>query len=281
MRLPDEIFDEIVLHAGSGFGPGAARPSGAADERRREPRLCLDAAVAFTRYGSLASATRAAGLRDLSPGGVGLVLRDELVAPGELFVVHPPRGEGDRLDLLCTARAVRVGRDGAFYVGAEFCSPDEPDVVDHLSLVKATVCGSIRNGDALPARIDRRALWGFTSGRGDLDPAAPRRRDHRSALRARGQLTPWRADGTCGPAEAVDVVDLSPDGVGLRRPGPMRPGEQFMIRVPRVDEPPVTQFCAVARVTGCGESWLIGARFIPFGRRHGLGWLGRLFDWVV
>jgi len=96
MRLPDDIFDEIVLHAGSGYGPGAARPADQADERRREPRLCLEAAVAFTRYGSLASATRTAGLRDLSPGGVGLLLRDELVAPGELFVVHAPRGEEER-----------------------------------------------------------------------------------------------------------------------------------------------------------------------------------------
>jgi hypothetical protein len=94
-------------------------------------------------------------------------------------------------------------------------------------------------------------------------------------------MTPWRADGTCGAAEAVDVVDLSPEGVGIRRPGPMRPGEQFMIRVPRVDEPPVTQFCEVTRAAGGGESWLIGARFIPFSRRHGLGWLGRLFDWVA
>jgi len=281
MRLPDDIFDEIVLHAGSGYGPGAARPADQADERRREPRLCLEAAVAFTRYGSLAPATRTAGLRDLSPGGVGLLLRDELVAPGELFVVHAPRGEEERLDLLCAARAVRVGRDGAFLVGAEFCSPDEPDVVDRVALVKATVCGSIRTGDAPPARIDRRALWGFTAGRAELEPDALRRRDARSALWARGQMTPWRADGTCGPIEPVDVVDLSRDGIGLRRTWPMGVGEQFMIRVPRVDEPPVMQFCEVARVAVGAESCLIGGRFIPFGRRHGLGWFGRLFDWVV
>jgi hypothetical protein len=281
MRLPDEVFDEIVLHAAGDYGPGNTAPAGETDERRRDSRLRLEAAVPLTRYGSLAPATRAASIRDLSPTGVGLVLRDEMVAPGELFVVHAPRGVEDRLDLLCAARAVRVGRDGSFLVGAEFRSPDAPDVVDHVALVRSSVCGSIRVGDQLPARADRRALWGFTAGRRELEASAADRVQERLPHRGRGRLSVWRADGSCGEPEAVEVVDLSPQGVGVRRAEPMRPGEQFLIRVPCVDEPPVTRFCEVARAAPAGGAWLIGARFIPYGRRHGRGWLARLFDWVA
>jgi hypothetical protein len=282
MRLPDDVFDEIVLHAeGARATPSALGAAGEASWRRREPRRRLDAAVAFTRYGAIGPATREAGLRDLSPAGLGLVMRDALIAPGELFVVHPPRAEGQYLDLLCTARAVRVGRDGAFHVGAEFCSGDEPGVVDHVALVRSTVCGSIRVGEAPQARADRRALWGFTAGRNELQSAAVQRREERSALQARAQLFAWGRDGRCGDAEPVEVVDLSPGGIGLWRTAAMRPGDQFLVEVPRVDERPVRQFCAVARVVATGDRHRVGARFIPFGQRHGRGWLARVFDWVV
>jgi hypothetical protein len=292
MRLPDTILDDILqclegdtgaaalgatLSAGAGAetgGPGA--------ERRGASRTPAGGSVWYSRYGTIHPDTRPVAARDLSASGIGLVLREAVVAPGEKIVVHVPRGGGATLDLLCTVRASRVLRDGRMRVGAEFSEARAQGAADHAAAVCSAVGGSIRVGDA-DARRDARpeALWGSAASRRDLDAGARERREERVPLRGRGRMYVCLPDGTDAPEEGVYVADLSPGGVGIGRSEPLDVGEQFVIRVPRVDEAPVTRLCVVTRAEPAGDRFVIGARFIPSGRRRGRGWVARLFDWVV
>jgi hypothetical protein len=175
---------------------------------------------------------------------------------------------------------MRVLRDGRFRAGAEFSAANEPAATDHVASVRSTVGGSIRVGDAAPKRADCRSLWGHTVTRRDLDDTDRERRDERVPMGGRAMMYVCRPDGTAAPEEGVYVGDLSAGGVGIARCQPLEVAEQFMIRVPRVDERPVTRLCAVARVQARDDRFVIGARFIPFGERRGRGWLARLCDWV-
>jgi len=284
MRLPNPVLVDIVQGLGREAGATAHTPvdGGAAPgpERRGERRRRLESELAVTRYGAIHRSARPLQLFDLSPRGVGLVLRDFAVAPGEQIVVHVPRATGATLDVLCTVRSVRVLRDGRFRAGAEFSTADEPTATDHVASVRSTVGGSIRVGDAAPKRVDCRALWGNTANRRDLDAAGRERRDERVPLGGRAMMYVCHPDGTAAPEEGVYVGDLSAGGVGIGRGNPLEVGEQFMIRVPRVDERPVSRLCAVTRAQASGDRFTIGARFIPFTNRRGRGWLARVCDWV-
>ena len=284
MRLPETVLLDIVrsLEGGPGMTFAGATPDVPGAERRGESRRRLDARIAYTRYGAIHRAPRPVTLEDVSARGVGLVLAEALVAPGEQIVVHAPRRGGRTLDVLCTVRAARVLRDGRFRVGAEFTAAGEPAGTDHAASVASVVGGSVRVGDAAPHR-DRRAetLWGTTASRRDLDAAARERRDERVPLQGRGVMVVYRDDGTEAPEEGVYVGDLSAGGVRISRPEPLDVGDQFVIRVPRVDEKPLTRLCAVTRAEASGDRFVIGARFIPFESRRGRGWLARVFDWVA
>jgi len=69
--------------------------------------------------------------------------------------------------------------------------------------------------------------------------------------------------------------------VRVGRAGALAIGDQFVIRVPLPDESPVTRLCSVTRVVRTADRWDIGAKFIPFSRRRGRGWLARLADWIA
>jgi hypothetical protein len=290
MRLPEKVFFEIVRSLGSGSGSASrgAAPAGEGArggfgaDRRADSRRRLDAMAAYSAYGSIHRTELPVTLDDLSTRGVGLVLRDSVVAPGEQIVLHASRGEAETLDVLCTVRSAKVLRDGRFRVGAEFSAAAEPAATDHAHAVVSAVGGSIRVGDSPSYRPRRaQALWGSTASRRDFNAKARERRDERVILQGRGVMCVYRSDGTSMPEERVLVWDLSAGGVGISRPEPLVVGEQFVIRVPRVDEKPVTRLCAVTRAVAAGDRFTIGARFIPFGSRRGRGWLARVFDWVA
>ena len=288
MRLPETVFLDIIRSLGSGSGPAsqgvapAAEGEGHRADRRTDFRRRLDATAAYSAYGAIHRTERPVTLDDLSTRGVGLVLRGAVVAPGEQIVFHAPRGEAGTLDVLCTVRGAKVLRDGRVRVGAEFSAAAEPTATDHAKCVVSAVCGSIRVGDAPPHRPRRaEALWGTTASRRDLDAKARERRDERVLLQGAGVMCACRADGTATPEERVLVWDLSAGGVGISRREPLVVGEHFVIRVPRVDEKPVTRLCEVTRAVAAGDRFNIGARFIPFQRRRGRGWLARVFDWVA
>ena len=289
MRLPETVFLDIIRSLGSGSGPAsqgvapAAEGEGHRADRRTDFRRRLDATAAYSAYGAIHRTERPVTLDDLSTRGVGLVLRGAVVAPGEQIVFHAPRGEAGTLDVLCTVRGAKVLRDGRVRVGAEFSAAAEPAATDHARCVVSAVGGSIRVGDDAPAPRARRAeaLWGSTASRRDLSAEARERLDERVILQGRGVMCVHRADGTAMREERVLVWDLSAGGVGISRPGPLAVGDQFVIRVPRVDEKPVTRLCEVTRAVAAGDRFNIGARFIPFQSRRGRGWLARVFDWVA
>ena len=290
MRLPETVFLDIVRSLGIGSVPasdgvapaGEGEGGGHGADRRTDSRRRLYATAAYSAYGSIHRTERPVTLDDLSTRGVGLVMRDSVVAPGEQIVLHAPRRDAGTLDVLCTVRGAKVLRDGRVRVGAEFSAAAEPAATDHARSVVSAVGGSIRVGDAPAPRARRaEALWGTTASRRDLDATARERRDERVLLQGRGVMCACRADGTGMPEESVLVWDLSAGGVGLSRQQPLAVGEQFVVRVPRVDEKPVTRLCEVTRAVAAGDRFNIGARFIPFRSRRGRGWIARVFDWVA
>ena len=280
MRLPESVYADILRYELAQAGapdPPAEPAEPARAERRREPRRSLGASVKVTRYGSPDRTPRYVGLHDLSPTGVGLVLRDSVVAPGERLVVHPRRGPAEVLSVLCTVRSVRVSRDGQFRVGAEFTSLGEAAAAAGVTAVRSSVGGAIRSGEGAPRTAGPRA----TAGRRDLGAGLDARAHERLRLSGRGTMYVCREDGGADPVEPVHVADLSDCGVGILRGAALAVGDQFVVRVPRVDEPPLTRLCAVTRVAAAGDGYRIGARFIPFSSRRGSRWLARLWNWVA
>jgi hypothetical protein len=297
MQLSDEVLFGILNGAGAtpaGMPASCPVPWATGAERRRTHRVPTDAPVSATRYGGIATPLGGLRFRDVSGRGVGLVMADALLAPGEQFVVHAPgaRRGGDRhrpradrgagVHILCTARNVRVRADGRIGVGAEFTAPCEPSAADHLISMRSTVGGSVRLGDGRPARADPSSpCGGAAAGRGELSGQPFARGAERVPLRAIGSMCVCSDGGGDGPVERVEVLNLSAGGVGIMRRVELPVGLQFVLRVPRVDEEPVTRLCVVTRVGDMGGLFMVGAKFIPFSRRRGRSLLARVLDWVV
>ena len=291
MELSEAVLAEIVEGINGEWLAGTdwvrtAPPS----ERRRAPRQRAYAVVPITRYGCVGTDVREVELYDLSTRGLGVLVRDSMIAPGEQFVVHARRaacdkpigpGNGNAVDLLCTARRVRVRSDGRIGVGAEFAAPGESTGVEHVAAVRSTVGGSVRLADAPLRMPDPRRLWGVPTGRRELSGDAPQRAAERVAVRGLGWMCRCNADGTESTPERVEVLDLSAGGacVGVREG--LAVGDQFVLRVPREDELPLTRLCTVTRVNDEAHPRRVGARFIPFSRRIGRGWLTRFVDWFI
>lgn len=118
MQLSAELFSQIVKDLVSDNGGAVVR------QQRREPRVGVRARAHILPI--LASATLLpVRVRDLSAGGMGLLVPRELAA-GQLFLlllpkagIHPP------LRLACTVAHCHTLAEDLFAVGARFASREE------------------------------------------------------------------------------------------------------------------------------------------------------------
>jgi hypothetical protein len=281
MRLPQAVYDQVLEGLGldpKGLldrrDPGA---QGVEPERcqRRSFRRRLSAPAHYFRHGAADPRPNDCTLVDLSRDGV-CVMVNAVVAPGERFVLHLPRAGEDGagpgvIALLCTARSSRLKSDGRFRTGAEFTDPAEAgDGAAALS----------RSADGLTARGGGDTTWARTGGRPAARDLATRRSDrHESAGVASMYL--YRDDGSHGEPEDVQLRDYSESGVAVLRHEPLKVGEQFVVRVPRGDERPITRLCRVMNVAVAGGRYRIGAEFIPFPGPSGRGFFSRLKEWIA
>lgn len=284
MRLPEQVYQQVL--EGLGLDPGGLldrRPVDAPAEvpggecKRRSGRRRLNRQVRFIRHGAADTRQQECTLLDVSRDGV-CVLMDAVVAPGERFVVYLPRAADDdsgrvgMLALLCTARSSRVKTGGRFRTGAEFTDPGEAD---------AGQTSFARSADGLTARPAGDDVWVRTAAAPvDRSDASARRTDRRAAAGfATMQL--YCDAGYRGEPEDVQVRDYSETGVGIFRAEPLKVGEEFVIRVPRGEETPITRLCRVVNVAVAAGRYRIGAEFIPFPGPNGRGFFSRLKEWIA
>jgi hypothetical protein len=282
MRLPESVYKQVLAGLGlddtglldrNGGGPTRAADGSC---NRRSYRRRLNTPVHFVRHGAVSTTPQTCTLVDLSRDGVG-ILMDAVVAPGDRFVLYLPRtGEdgatGEVLALLCTARSSRLKTGGKFRAGAEFTDPMD-DGADQTPFARAT--------DGLKSRPGRNAVWVRTAGRPELEPDGKARRDDRRDVAGTATMYLYRDDGNHGPVEHVQARDYSERGVGILRDKPLEIGEEFVVRMPRADEPPITRLCRVANVALAGGRHRIGAEFIPFPGPNGRGFFARLREWIA
>jgi len=105
MQLPDSIILDIIrgargaaeLAGDSGAESTCAAPveESVTPERRRARRAGVGSSIPFTRYGAIGAVARDAGFRDISAGGIGMLLGESILAPGEQVIVHPRRAWHD------------------------------------------------------------------------------------------------------------------------------------------------------------------------------------------
>jgi hypothetical protein len=282
MRLPDSVYNQVLRGLGLtdhgisnwAVDPGASA-DGSAQSKRRSFRRRIDAPVQFLRHGALNAKPQTCTLADLSRDGV-CVLMDAVVAPGDRFVVYLPRAADDGrvgpLAVLCTARSSRLKADGKFRTGAEFT--DTQQAGDERAN-KAISAGR------LATQADVSNVWVRTAGRLDTDPDANARRTERNEAFGRATMYVYRDDGRHGPMEQVYLRDYSESGVGILRAEPMALGEQFVVRVPRGDDKPITRLCRVVNVAVVGGGHRIGAEFVEFPGPYGRSLLARLTAWIA
>ena len=134
--------------------------------------------------------------------------------------------------------------------------------------------------DRLAQRPDEN-VWVRTAGRLDSEPDANARRTERNEAFGRATMYVYRDDGRHGPMEQVYLRDYSESGVGILRADPLNLGEQFVIRVPRGDDKPITRLCRVVNVAVVGGGHRIGAEFIAFPGPNGRTLLSRLTSWIA
>jgi hypothetical protein len=282
MRLPESVYKQVLVGLGlddaglldchDGSPPRA--PDGSCN--RRSYRRRLNTPVHFVRHGAINTNPQTCTLVDLSRDGVG-VLMDAVVAPGDRFVLYLPRmgddgAAGEVLALLCTARSSRLKAGGKFRAGAEFTDPMEDDTAQ---------TPFARSADGLKCRAGRDAVWVRTAGRPELEPDGKARRDDRREVAGAATMYLYRDDGNHGPVEQVEARDYSERGVGILRDKPLETGEEFVVRMPRADEAPITRLCRVANVALAGGRYRIGAEFIPFPGPNGRGFFARLREWIA
>ena len=281
MRLPQAVYDQLLEALGldprgllDRRGPGA---QGVEPEQcqRRSFRRRLNAPAHYFRHGAADPRPVDCTLVDLSRDGV-CVMTGAVVAPGERFVLHLPRagedgGEPSVIALLCTARSSRLKSDGRFRTGAEFTDPTQ------AGDGSATLA---RSTDGLTARAGGDAVWARTGRRPAAHDMATRRSDRHEAADVASMYL-YRDDGNHGPPEDVQLRDYSESGVAVLRHQPLKVGEQFVVRVPRGGERPITRLCRVMNVAVAGGRYRIGAEFIPFPGPSGRGFFSRLKEWIA
>ena len=279
MRLPESVFNEVVLGLGldeTGLldrHDGLHRaPDGTCN--RRSYRRRLNRPVNFTRHGAVSSKPHKCTLVDMSRDGVGLMM-DAVIAPGDRFVVYLPRmtdndGTTDMIALLCTARSSRLKTGGMFRTGAEFTDPSEQSA-DQFA----------RSTDGLTSRAAQDNVWVRTAAAPAVQPAAKMRRSDRHGTSGVATMYLYRGDGNHGPVEHVEARDYSESGVGILRDTPMNVGEEFVVRIPRSPDAPITRLCRVVNVAVASGRHRIGAEFIPFPGPNGRGFFARLREWIA
>ena len=293
MRLPDSVYNEVLrglgLMNGGIVGGISAVAAGEADPytsaapvetpaecKRRSRRRRLDAPVQFLRHGAVNAKPQMCTLLDVSREGV-CVMMDSVVAPGDRFVLYLPRVDGDSdtgepLAILCTARSSRVKAGGKFRTGAEFTDAREAADGGAAQAVTADRLAKPRPAESNP--------WIRTAGRPDSNVDANARRNDRHEADGRATMYLYRDDGQHGPMEQVALRDYSEKGVGIVRNEPLDIGEQFVIRVPRLNDKPITRLCRVVNVALAGGRHRIGAEFIPFPGPNGRTFMSRIASWI-
>lgn len=288
MRLPESVYNDVLCGLGlqnlgisdclgEEGGPSAtARFESAGQSQRRSRRRRLDCSVHFLPQGPLGARPQTCTLIDFSRDGV-CVLMDAVVAPGDRFVIYLPRASdaagppagAEPLAVLCTVRSSRLKSGGKFRTGAEFTEAQEGD--------EKTLAAS---ADGLTRRATGGAVSPHTAAR-FTDPDANARRGDRHESFGRATMYVYKDDGNHGPIEHVDLRDYSEAGVGILGGRPLAVGEQFVVRVPRPGDKPITRLCRVVNVAVAGGRHRIGAEFIPFPGPKGRTLLSRLVNWIA
>jgi hypothetical protein len=118
MQLSAELYSQIIKDLTSdGLGEFGR-------QQRRDPRVGIRAR-AYILPSLSASTPVAARVRDLSVGGMGLLLPQE-IGPDRLFLVLLPKAGGNApVRLACTVAHCQAIADDLFAVGARFARWDE------------------------------------------------------------------------------------------------------------------------------------------------------------
>ena len=295
MNLPDDLYTRILSAlrpeeapatpegALAGGATTAGGPEGSGGQRRALRRR-VNHPVRFVRHGAPAAVPQEATLLDVSPVGV-CILCDSVAAPGEALVVYLPcatrtaavpanhlaRAVPQTVALPCKVRSCRIRSNGMFRVGAEFADPAEGG--DPAALVRKA------DGVASTARVDM--LWARRGAETIVDPDAKARRGERTPADGRATIYLYHGDGGAqAPLEQVAVRDFSEHGVAILRGEPLEVGAEFVIRLPRFEDKPITRLCRVANVAPSDGRYRIGAEFVPFPGPFGRGLLGRIRNWI-
>jgi hypothetical protein len=181
------------------------------------------------------------------------------------------------LPLLCTARSSRLKTHGKFRTGAEFTDPAE---------VEADQTSFGQSADGLTQRATGDAAWMRTgaqpaAGVSNRARGVQARRTDRHESGGVATMHLYGADGRHGEPETVHVRDYSETGVAILRAQPLKAGQEFVVRVPREGEPPITRLCRVVNVAVAAGRYRIGAEFIPFPGPRGRGLMARLVEWIA
>lgn len=116
MNISAEQLLELIVAAAEG-----AKAAPYADQRKA-PRVGMKCPVRWRAVVDASGTTgpsQAGTIRDISAGGVGLIV-DQEITEGSAFVVELPRLGGAVLEMLCLCCYVQPCNDGRYQVGAEF-----------------------------------------------------------------------------------------------------------------------------------------------------------------
>jgi hypothetical protein len=122
MQLPGALFDQIAATLSAdatarpdGAGPASATPG----QRRREPRVGVDARVTVIPLtAGLGAAPFVVTVRDLSPGGIGF-LHPDRIGLDQQFVVLLPEGR-ESVAVLCQVANYQPLAERRYAIGARF-----------------------------------------------------------------------------------------------------------------------------------------------------------------
>src|SRR4051812_14658136 len=79
-----------------------------------------------------------------------------------------------------------------------------------------------------------------------------RRRDLRVQFRVEAQICPWKKNKQ-GEPFTIQIEDFSPGGVGISHNEPLPIGNEYLLRVPRVDMEELVVLLSVVRCRPLGE----------------------------
>lgn len=260
MGLTEEQFAQVRtamrLPASAGEVPNDKRSSG---------RWTVDGIVAFApcRDENAAGTVTAeppakwVNLIDVSPDGASLLSRTQL-APGEHFVLALPGEDEHHLATVCVVQHSRVKLDGTFRIGARFCEPHDAGA----ERVQAAITAMREMG--LYVNDPFRPLVAGAAPAANPRRGASQRRSERRQAEGRAVIHTYDEIGEPGLIEEVPALDFSETGVCIFRREPMKVGEQFMARIPVLNDRPIISLC---RVSNCapaegGARFRIGAEFV-------------------